>query len=269
MDPELVSHITSYISPKYNFLKTAVAEDNVDMISFIHESGITRIYSLNTLLYKAVKSRSMNVVKYAIEAGAEIDKTTSVYYCTLKGEKFNKVLQYLLEQGANPRRIKSYHHNSPFENAVEQENMEAIQLLLDHGIVARTGDLSLVKTLQMAQFLVQKGAIPTSLLLLGLISGEQPTSSSLERERILSFYVEQCGVHIRLYLLLYLLKCNNLEAMQYLICNSLFPIPVSLLQEVLMQFSKIPLLASENLAQDLATREKILCFIVEQISIRE
>jgi hypothetical protein len=258
MDPELISYVTGYLPSNHRSysLEQAIVDDNVEMVSFMYENG--EIPSLGVLLYSAVKEGSIEVIKFAVQSGAPIDRTASVYHCTIRTDsKFNDILQYLLEQGASPHIRRSSYHNSPLGNAVAHDNLRAIQLLLKHGAIITSEDLCIARTIPIAQFLVDHGAIPTSNVLLSLIFSE---NYICEDDRMLSFYVEKCGVHIDLCLMEILIKHNKLDLIQYLLQSSLIPVSSSILEQILSMSPKI-----RNPLREYAKRDEIIYLITEHL----
>ncbi|MDB5338995.1 MAG: hypothetical protein JWN70_4614 [Planctomycetaceae bacterium] len=129
----------------------------------------------DTPLHSAVDSNSLPVVKLFVERGADIEARDSEGRTPLlwaAAQCFDKIVEYLLEQGANPNIVRNTNNISPLFEAVstnkKQKQLKTVELLLKAN--ANVHHLSedqnnalkwLVRfggSVELAQLLLQSGA---------------------------------------------------------------------------------------------------------------
>lgn len=122
-----------------------------------------------SLLHYATEANRLEVVKYLVEAGINVDVVdddgmTPLFAAAESGEAY--VLAYLLSEGANPNAKDSRWGSTPLHEASSKNNIEAAKFLIEYGadINARETEcdetpLRLVESNGMGQLLMRAGGI--------------------------------------------------------------------------------------------------------------
>lgn len=116
-----------------------------------------------SLLFNAMSKNEFNLVKEAVEKGTDINSVSALIQATKAGnDRFGniKMVQYLVEQGANVRAQDDY----PIYNASESGNLEIAKYLVEHGANIHAGDERALRIasknghLNIVKYLVSLGA---------------------------------------------------------------------------------------------------------------
>lgn len=112
-----------------SILMQIVCFKNLEVLKVAVEQGAD-ITSDNRLLYPAIKTeKSIDIVKYLVEHGADIHYTNECALIKAISEKFLEIVKYLVEHGADIYVL----NNSPIKKAIKVGDLEIIKYLLEVG----------------------------------------------------------------------------------------------------------------------------------------
>ena len=132
---------------------TALGNDDVDKIAFFLDAGGNAnlresTFQNATILHRAAGGGHLNVVKWLIQYGADVNardnlRETPLHYAAALGHA--EVAEYLLQHGAlvdaNCKNASYCHFETPLHLAAECQSTETVEVLLNHGANVNATDL--------------------------------------------------------------------------------------------------------------------------------
>ena len=121
-------------------LYDAAAEGDMERVTLLIQQGVNKNQTggddLDTALSAAAKYNKINVVRYLVEQGADMEKAnifgdTPLIYASAAGHV--DVARYLLEQGANRDKSATSDGYTSLHCAAEQGRLETAKLLMVYG----------------------------------------------------------------------------------------------------------------------------------------
>lgn len=189
-----------------NTLMFGVIYNHLDIVKYLVEKGIDIDVGNSYAIIRSAGDGNLDIVKYLVENGASIDNKNLLYSAIGGGNL--EIVKYLVEKGAN---INDPHLLS---YAVECDNFEIVKYLVDKGAnVNNSSTLSnavLNNNLEIVKYLVEKGANANDLSsLYNAINND-----NLE---ILKYLVGKGANVNRSDLLSTAASCGNIEIVKYLV----------------------------------------------------
>lgn len=197
-------------------LATALVLGYADIAQMLLDNGADYMESLNYALWYTVIFGRMDMVKYLVKNGADINNKYYPLITACRSNYFD-IVKYLVDNGADVNYDNNY--ASALTGAVFKNNIEMVKYLLDKGTMFNGFDNNILecaiynKNLDMIKLLFNYGISFTNITFCNALSSQNMD--------IIKFFVEN-GADIHMdneYPLKYALETNNAEMVKYLVEN--------------------------------------------------